>query len=112
MGTAAMTEPTAVEKIRMALAEMGYGGVGIFTKPCDLRGCDISPHISMSRREVPAAVAWMALEVGADHRPGCFPCWLSANTTGDRLTNLNCRKGHCAHPDLPRNPPRELLVKP
>jgi hypothetical protein len=97
-----------VARVRVALAEMGYGHLTIMEVGPDPAGI---PQIGWvgTRDELPPAIAWTA---GWLARPmPCWSCWLYCRGSwkSNALADA-CQQGHCANPDGPARPPRELLV--
>jgi hypothetical protein len=66
---ATRTPEERVERVRMALAEMGY--IGVVVGYDEVRGLELYEH------EVPREVGWRAFAVAGEPGLACWPCWLS-----------------------------------
>ena len=98
------TEEEIVERLTMALAELGWGGFPIRIVGTTLEGW---PEGAVNS-SVPEAVWWQAVDLV--YPPG--PCWsCTAWNSGSVEMSIACSEGNCSHPDGPHKPPRELLVK-
>ena len=77
----------AEQKVRMALAEVGYGSARVVDRGMTLHG---NPKVGIDAA-VPAAVAYRAYVVVGEWDPmACFECWMS-----DDFTATECRAGRC-----------------
>ena len=91
-----------IAKLRMALAEMGFGDVDLVEQ--GTRGNGL-PNVVTPDWNIPAAVWWQACYLAYEGAMPCWACW-------DSGVGVECGKGNCAHPEGPSRPPRELLVRP
>lgn len=92
----------AVGRVKMALAEMGYGDASVWVMGKAANG---TPTLAITG--VPDAVAWQA---GHIVNPGmCWSCW--SRNSGSTAVGRACLMGDCANLG-PARPPRELLMAP
>lgn len=87
-----------MERLRMALAELGYKDAPLYSRGIFRDGW---PAIALPPSAVPDAVWWTASSLVYDVI-ACWACW-------NARTGTACINGNCAHPDGPARPPRELL---
>lgn len=90
-----------LDKVRIALAEMGYGDV-----PFDGPGTQL-PH-PRSRDPHFLAAWWVAVDL-VGFPCACWACWEESHFL-PRGDAADCLAGVCQHPEGPARPPRELLV--
>lgn len=94
-----------VHRVKVALAEMGWGHVAVEWRE---KGDGGTPAIWGLGSSPPSALLWTVWHV-AGEAVGCWGCW----STGDPQVMDQCADhGNCAHPEGPAKPPRELLVAP
>lgn len=98
---------TVVDRMRMALAEVGYLGARLShldpNDPNDIQWLDFPGG---PRAE---AAFWQAAYVVKDHDVPCWSCWQASGCNPAGAHVSECLDGNCAHPEGPARPPRRLL---
>jgi len=89
-----------IDRMRAALAEMGYGDSVLEPDGSDDK--DGWPMV-MGSGSIPRAVWWTACFLVYPSM-GCWAC-------DEDYRTQQCETGHCQHPEGPAKPPRELLVR-
>lgn len=104
-GTEIPSAEIVIERLRIALAELGWDGLTLNPAGQSPGGW---PHVKVTwhrGEEFPhLAIIWTAGNIVLP-KIACWACWSS----DDVSIAWRCFDGHCQHPEGPARPPRKLL---